>query len=201
MEKDSRVKELIDWFCQEAYEQRYGVPYCFQGGKEAALVKRCLGYFDRTFKENALERFKDAAQQFLRDKDDYLETNKHPLTMFLSKPHKWAIQKKQVTPPPIPSLYDYDMKRLEIEKRWASVDHDAFVNRVIEAATPNPMRYFKGYIQTQGFLKVANKELWKRVSAELADLIGKERAREVWRDSKKRDQTGVNQHRDLVRVT
>jgi len=73
--------------------------------------------------------------------------------------------------------YNYSM----FKERWGNLGDD-FVERVIAEATPNPIRFFKGFLRSKGLLRQRRPDLWEKVACGLAELIGKDKARELWKD-------------------
>lgn len=170
--------ELIQWWCEEAYPKKYGASYMFQGAKEAALLKKAIVYF-----KNNKDLFQDAATSYLNDMaDSYVVENKHPFSCFLSKPHKWAGKRTTPRPRPISELNHLTTYH-EVHSRWEKVSPEAYAERAVSEAKDNPERFFRGFRTSSGFLKAAHPEAWRKVMDALVDLLGRERARVLWKES------------------
>lgn len=178
---DPLHKPLIAWWCDEIYPKKYNVSYMFNFGKEGALLKKALQWFRGEYKDDTEQVFKESVNRFLSDKDSYLDTNHHPFSLFLSKPHKWAGKAKPKYSNTFKEAEEpHHIKRARIEAKWSEVNHEEFIQKVVDAAQENPIQYFRGYLQTEGILKHNNDELWRKTSKALAELVGVKRAKEMW---------------------
>jgi hypothetical protein len=93
--RDSRVKEYIDWFCHE-YQNRHGRRYHVNGGKNGELVKRLLATFD-------LPTLKRCALALFESDDDFLCRTDKGIGILANQINKLAGMIEQAEPAAKPS--------------------------------------------------------------------------------------------------
>lgn len=173
---DSRINDFRT-YAQQKYKLKYGVKPSWKG-REYKLTQDLLKYFDENFPEEAAWKLQEAYSAYLKDSDNYIEKNGHKLTSFAANPEKWckAARPVRVVPPePAPPSF------LEIQSKWEGISAEALVEKVLVAAEKNPVTFFRGFVWTQKYLRLAaGEEKWKAVSVALADLVGRNRARTLW---------------------
>lgn len=187
---DPRVKELILWWSEEAYPKITGKPYCPVWGKEGKMLKASLQYFDRYFKIDAVDKFKEAALSYLKDtKDSYIVEKQYPLSIFLAKPHQWVKVKRVLKV----KEEKKEQTRLDVKNRWLQRSVDEFLAIVIEKAAPDPIKYTKAFVRTHFILKDASPEKWMAAGKALKELIGEERFAKIWKErSSRQEVTGFS---------
>ena len=197
-EADPRIKELITWYCDVLYPGAYGVPYMFQGGREAKQLQSALRYFDKQFKDDAISQFKEACKKYMGDGETYLMENKHPWSLFLSKPHRWVGKKIASRRKDEPRKVDPRVEAARLDQVWQSSDDEEWLSRVFEEAGPDPRKFFRGYCATEGFLRLRHPKRWKKLSRAFSELLGPEECKRIYRQEKAKaagSRTGKARHR------
>jgi len=83
---DPRVKQFIDFWCQE-YQEIFEVPYLVSWGKDGTLIKRALACFD-------LDELKSLASDFFFSGDDWQEKHGFTIATFVQGLNQLARQRQ-----------------------------------------------------------------------------------------------------------
>lgn len=173
--------EIAEGVFLEKWKDKYSVDYAWNYGRDRKRMKEdVLPYFMKAFKEHWKEKYSKAIDGYLKDEDAFLIKNQHQFTRFAYSPHRWAVSTKKVQKVGIPSILNQKMELERVMQRWKGVDESVFIEKVMIAASDNPIQFFKGFLQTNKHLKISNPILWKKAASELASLIGKDRAKKMW---------------------
>ena len=183
-------------YWHDLYQEKKGIKYDWQK-KDFPNINKCLKYFE---KQGGLEQMKLCAEMYLDSDEKFVVERAWNVVDFLTNPGKWLLTHKRITETrkrkeatqkaitenarqkSNKDFTGWDYKKNE--RRWQKLNVPTFVNMVILEATPNPEKYFKHFLGSQHILKSRHKEAWREVSRALTELVGKERAREMWKNNK-----------------
>lgn len=124
--ESQRQNYFTTFWCQQEYKNKYGVVYPWNG-KEAKLLQRVLSYMDANVgKKEAHLKLEEAMCNYLGEENEYLNKEKHPFSVFASKPHKYFkpivrssertnIERKPIKPPQTMTDDQWTQKKAELK--------------------------------------------------------------------------------------